>query len=120
MPRRALTTCSQPGCPAIVEQPGRCTEHAREAEQRRGTFRQRGYGQRHRKRFRPGVLNRDVVCVLCCSALAVIADHYPLSRAELVAAGLDPDDPQYGRGLCRSCDSRQTSQRQPGGFNARE
>jgi 5-methylcytosine-specific restriction protein A len=65
------------------------------------------------------VLERDVVCVLCRSALAVIADHYPLGRDELVEQGLDPDDPQYGRGLCRSCDSSQTAERQPGGWNNR-
>lgn len=118
MPRRAMTSCSQPGCPELVEQPGRCAEHRSAAEKRRGTFAQRGYRKGH-QRFRKAVLARDPVCVICKAALSVIADHYPLGRDELVAQGLNPDDPKYGRGLCRSCDSRQTAARQPGGWNAR-
>jgi 5-methylcytosine-specific restriction protein A len=101
----------------LVEKPGRCPEHARQAERARGTFAQRGYRKGHKK-FRRLVLERDPVCVICRSALSVIADHYPLGRDELVEQGLNPDDPRYGRGLCRSCDSKQTAARQPGGFNA--
>jgi 5-methylcytosine-specific restriction protein A len=114
--RRALTVCSVPGCPTLTDT-GRCPEHRAEAERARGTARQRGYGRGHETRFRPAVLARDPVCVLCQQAPSVHADHYPLSRRELVAAGLDPDDPRHGRGLCGPCHSRHTAQEQPGGWH---
>jgi 5-methylcytosine-specific restriction protein A len=65
------------------------------------------------------VLDRDVICVLCGAALATVADHWPRSRRQLVAAGLDADDPQYGRGLCASCHGTETANNpdQAGGFN---
>lgn len=123
MPSRALTTCSEPGCPELVTG-GRCDGHRQAAEQRRGSSASRGYGRRHRRRFRRGVLERDICCVLCRDAgrwtLATVADHWPLSRRELEAAGLDPDDPARGRGLCHDCHSRETAVHQPGGWNAAE
>lgn len=82
----------------------------------RGSSTRRGYGRAHRTRFRPGVLARDPVCVICNLRVSTVADHYPLSRRELVDAGMDPDDPVHGRGLCAPCDRRQTAQRQPGGW----
>jgi 5-methylcytosine-specific restriction protein A len=117
MPRRALTTCSCPGCPELVES-GRCASCQRAAEAKRGNFRQRGYGRGHDKRFRPAVLARDVVCVVCRSALATVADHWPLSRRELVERGLDADDPARGRGVCKRCHDQSTAVEQPGGWNA--
>jgi 5-methylcytosine-specific restriction protein A len=114
--RRALTICSVPGCPEYCTS-GRCEDHQRQAEQRRGTARQRGYGKGHETRFRPGVLAKDPVCVLCRKAPSVHADHWPLSRRELIDARLDPDDPKHGRGLCGPCHSAETAQHQPGGWN---
>lgn len=115
--RRALTVCSLPDCPQLTDT-GRCTQHRREAEQQRGSARQRGYGHGHETRFRPGVLARDPVCVLCHAAPSVHADHYPLDRRHLLAAGLDADDPRHGRGLCGPCHSKHTAAQQPGGWNA--
>lgn len=124
--RRALTICSVPGCPEYTDR-GRCSDHRAEAEQRRGTARQRGYGQRHESKFRPGVLAKHPTCVCTdeghghgqpCGAPSVHADHHPLSRRELVAADLDPDDPRHGRGLCGPCHSSETARHQPGGWNA--
>lgn len=116
MPRRAgWRVCSTPGCPEF-SQGGRCDGCRAEAEQRRGTARQRGYGRGHETRFRPGVLARNPVCVLCGKAPSVHADHHPLSRRELVARGQDPDDPKHGRGLCGPCHSSETAKHQPGGF----
>lgn len=117
MPRRALTTCTTTGCPAIVDQPGKCDTCKQDAERQRGSARARGYDTEHERRFRRSVLTRDVVCVICRKALAVVADHYPRSRRELIDDGADPDDPRYGRGLCKPCDSAQTAERQPGGWN---
>lgn len=121
MPRKALTTCSTVSCPNLVES-GRCADCSRTAERQRGSSASRGYGKRHRNRFRRGVLERDICCVLCRDedkwTLATVADHWPLSRRELVEQGLDPDDPANGRGLCHDCHSKETARLQPGGFNA--
>lgn len=109
--------CSSPGCPEYT-QGGRCDGCKQQAERRRGSARQRGYGREHERRFRPAVLARDPVCVLCQSAPSVHADHHPLSRRELVERGLDPNDPQHGRGLCGPCHASETAQHQPGGWHA--
>ena len=114
--RRAYAVCSVPGCPEFTDS-GRCEDHRREADQRRGTARQRGYGTRHETQFRAVVLARDPVCVLCKQAPSRHADHHPDSRRELAAAGRDADDPRYGRGLCGPCHSSETAQHQPGGWN---
>lgn len=63
------------------------------------------------------MLDRDPICVLCLLAASTVADHYPLSRRDLIASGLDPNDPAAGRGLCSSCHSRYTTEAQPGGWN---
>ncbi|MET8693621.1 holin [Streptomyces bauhiniae] len=123
--RRALTVCSTPGCPALTPA-GRCDQHRREAEQQRGSARQRGYDSEHQQRFRPTVLARDPRCVCTdeqhghgtpCGARSVHADHWPTSRRDLVAQGLDPNDPRHGRGLCGPCHSSETARHQPGGWN---
>jgi 5-methylcytosine-specific restriction protein A len=91
-------------------------QHRRAAEARRGSRTARGYGVRHRRVFREGVLARDPICTLCRVALSTDADHYPRSLRELQAAGIDGTDPIHGRGLCKSCHSRETARLQPGGF----
>ncbi|MGW6739709.1 holin [Streptomyces sp. NPDC055025] len=117
MPRRpGLRVCAVPGCPTLTTR-SRCSECEQKAEQKRGSARQRGYGHGHETRFRPGVLARDPMCVLCDQARSVHADHHPRDRRALVAAGLDPDHPQYGRGLCGPCHSAETAREQPGGWN---
>ncbi|HEY5834997.1 holin [Streptomyces sp.] len=124
--RRGLTICTVPGCPAYTDR-GRCDEHRREAEQARGSARQRGYGTQHENRFRPGVLAKHPTCVCTethhghgepCGQPSVHADHHPLSRRELVAQRLDPNDPARGRGLCGPCHAKETAAAQPGGWNA--
>ena len=124
---RALRVCSTPGCPELT-QGGRCQAHTREADQRRGTRQQRGYGPGHTNRFRPGVLLKDPLCVCTdtahghgprCLAPSTVADHWPLSRRDQVTAGMNPNDPANGRGLCATCHNHWTSQAQPGGWNAR-
>lgn len=116
---RALSVCSTPGCPALTAR-GRCDACRTKAEQQRGSAASRGYGTRHRNTFRTGVLARDPVCTVCGQAPAVHADHWPTDRRELVARGLDPDDPQYGRGVCGPCHSRETAANpgQRGGWHA--
>ncbi|MGR7002798.1 holin [Yinghuangia aomiensis] len=112
----ALAVCSRPGCGNLTLR-GRCTACRRTAEQQRGTARQRGYGTRH-ERFRTAVLARDPRCVVCGQAPSEHADHWPLSRRQLVERGLNPDDPAHGRGVCQPCHSTETAHNQPGGWNA--
>lgn len=104
---RAWSPCSQPRCPTLTP-PGqsRCPDHA--YDRHRPTARQRGYGRGHETRFRPGVLAREPYCRLCY-APSKVADHWPLTRRELVARGEDPDDPKHGRGLCIRCHNRETA-----------
>lgn len=70
----------------------------------------RGYGHRHRTRFRTAVLARDPTCVRCHEAPSHHADHWPLTRRDLVAQDLDPDEPQHGRGLCARCHAAVTAE----------
>ena len=124
---RALKVCSTPGCPELTAQ-GRCQAHTRQADQHRGTAAQRGYTGPHTRRFRPGVLRRNPLCV-CedqdhghgpqCLAPSTVADHWPLDKRELRARGMDDNDPRHGRGLCKPCHDQHTSEAQPGGWNAR-
>lgn len=113
---RAKRPCPTPGCPELTDG-GRCTTCRAAADKARGTATQRGYTGPGHARFRRLVLTRDPLCVLC-GHVATVADHWPTSRRDLVAAGLDPNDPNCGRGLCKSCHDRSTAREQPGGWHA--
>lgn len=125
--RGGYRVCSVPGCPEYTDRGGKCPDHRREADQRRGTARQRGYGREHEKRFRPAVLARDPICVCpgcpkcsdpdsACARRSEHADHWPLSKRELIERGLDHNDPKRGRGLCGLCHASSTAHEQPGTF----
>lgn len=43
-----------------------------------------------------------------------------MERIELVEAGLDPNDPQRMRGLCKRCHDSKTARTKPSGFNNRQ
>lgn len=116
MPSKPLGRCSSCG----TRSHGRCAACSERAEAERGTAAQRGYSTRGHQLFRAAVLTRDPVCVVCRVRLATVADHWPRSRRELVEAGLNPNDPQYGRGLCKPDHDRSTAQAQPGGWNRRD
>lgn len=115
MPTRSPTRC--PACKQLHSGTGSCLNCRRVGDRSRGTAAQRGYAGLHVTKFRADVLDRDSTCVMCTREPATVADHHPLSRRELVAAGLDPDDPAHGRGLCASCHGRHTARAQPGGWN---
>lgn len=124
---KALRVCNRPGCPVLTPS-GPCDKHRAEAEARRGTARSRGYDTNHEHRFRKAVLRQDPLCVCTtpghghgpqCLRPSRHADHHPRSRDELVRLNLDPNNPQYGRGLCHSCHSSETATHQPGGWNRR-
>lgn len=129
MPTKALSVCSQPGCPALCSG-GRCDDHKRQAEQRRGNAYQRGYGGKAWQASRDAVLTSDPLCVCQddghghdgrpCGEPSSVSDHYPHERKELVAAGVpDPDAPHRMRGVCSGCHNRKTGATTPGGWNAR-
>ena len=127
MPAKRVCTTSR--CPNLTDNGGRCDTCQRKAEALRGNARQRGYNTAGHQQFRQAVLTRNPLCVCpepdhghpprACHTAAVVADHYPLSRRELIARGLNPNDPAYGRGLCSPCHSAETSRHQPGGWNSR-
>ena len=118
MPERPLKPCTVPGCPGRAET-GRC---ARCRNDRQGNTRlrvdtaaQRGYDARWRRR-RADYLVEHPLCALC-RRLAAVADHYPISRRQLLAEGVwDPDADEHLRPLCKPCHDRQTGLRQPGGW----
>lgn len=115
----SLRVCAVPGCPTLTPG-GRCPAHAKASDRARGTASQRGYTSKgHRRTFREQVLARDPICKVCRKARSTVADHYPVSRRDLIAQGLDPNDPKHGRGLCDTCHNRETAQHQPGGWNDR-
>lgn len=117
---RARRTCSTPGCSAIIDRgQSRCSacETAAEHQRRPGG---NPYNTPGHRAFRAAVLDRDPVCVICQLRLATIADHHPDERRDLVAVGLDPDDPARGRGLCKPCHDAKTAQATPGGWARRD
>lgn len=114
---RALRVCPVAGCPELT-QGGRCAGHRQQAEQQRGSATQRGYGSQWAQR-RAAFLARNPHCAIC-SGPATVADHYPVSRRDLVSQGVtDPDADHRLRPLCQSDHGRETQRHQPGGWNAR-
>jgi len=113
-----MRVCSITGCPEIYDSKHtRCPRHRRQADTQRGTQHDRGYNTAGHRRFRAAVLERDPICVICHVAISTVADHYPMSRRELIDSELNPNDPARGRGLCAACHNKQTAQHQPGGWN---
>jgi 5-methylcytosine-specific restriction protein A len=114
--------CTQPGCAVLHQGKGKCPTHVAQtratADQAR---RPQGnpYNSAGHRRFRAVVLARDPICVICGLAASTIADHHPTERRDLLAAGLDPNDPARGRGLCATCHNKHTARSTPGGWNWR-
>lgn len=116
-----MRVCSVAGCPAIYEDTeSRCSSCKSVARAKRTD--NAVYSSRGHRAFRAAVLERDPICVICNAAEATVADHYPMGRRELVEYGADPNDPDYGRGLCHRCHSTETANNpeQRGGWNRRD
>lgn len=111
-----MRVCSTPGCPEVypAAEGSRCRTHRAEADRNRGS---RGYSTKGHQAFRVAVLTRDPICVLCRRRPSTVADHHPHSRRDLINAGMNPNDPQHGRGLCAPCHNSETARNQPGGWN---
>jgi 5-methylcytosine-specific restriction protein A len=121
MPTRPPRRCTTPGCPGTPI-PGsgsaKCPPCADRARRPRPSSTTQGYDREHETRFRDRVLARDPVCVICRDRSSEHADHWPRSKRELRAEGLDEHNPIYGRGLCHPCHSAETARNQPGGWHA--
>lgn len=106
-------------CPTIIPKgQTRCKPCTRKADKQR---RPNGnpYSTKGHKQFRNQVLARDPICVNCMREPATIADHYPTERRDLILQARNPNDPQYGRGLCKKCHDQHTANTTPGGWNTR-
>lgn len=115
-----MRVCSVTGCPELYDgNRSRCPEHRAAADRERGSASERGYTSAGHQAFREAVLQRDPICVLCRVRWSTVADHFPDSRRDLEAVGLDPNDPARGRGLCTPCHSIETARHQPGGWHNR-
>lgn len=106
MPRSSLRLCAR--CKRMVR--GRCPHCTRttrsESDGRRDHSAARGYGHHWRTHTRLDFLQENPLCCLC-GALAEVPDHYPETRASLVARGVpDPDAFHRMRPLCLSCHAR--------------
>ena len=113
-----MHVCGVPNCPVLSDTSGWCQQHQRQADRARGTAAQRGYTSTGHRQFRAAVLAADPVCVVCRQQPATVADHYPLSRKQLLSHGMNPNDPAHGRGVCKRCHDTETAKHQLGGWNA--
>lgn len=103
-----MRVCSTPGCPRLHSGAGKCPECRADTDRMR---RPHGnpYTSRGHQQFREQVLARDPICVECRADRATVADHAPTERWELVEQGLDPNDPEFGQGLCATCHNAKTA-----------
>ena len=106
MARTRWTVCTTTTCAVIHTGTGKCDAcisktRATQDKQRRPTG--NPYANAGHKRFRSVVLDRDPVCVVCHLAASTVADHHPVERVDLIAQGMNPDDPTHGRGVCKRC-----------------
>lgn len=124
----AYRACPTSGCPQLLAPGERCTQCRAAADRaRRPTG--NPYTSAGHRTFRAAVLRRDPTCVCpgdcgtthnaACGQPSTIADHHPIERRDLLARGLNPDDPARGRGLCKACHDRKTGRTQPGGERGR-
>jgi 5-methylcytosine-specific restriction protein A len=113
MPARPARRCTIPGCPNRPDPDrSRCAEHDRALDAARGSKAARGYDAAWTRIARSFVA-RHPTCVDWpapgCQRRSTTADHDPVSRRQLVAAGVtDPDADRYLKPRCTPCHSRRT------------
>jgi 5-methylcytosine-specific restriction protein A len=96
--------CLEPGCPRLAAYRGRCHEHARAYDNRRGSPRERGpYHTPEWRALSKRILARDRICTVCHERPSTQADHIrPISE------GGDVRSPSNLRGVCKPCHGRLT------------
>ena len=124
----SMRVCSTPGCPELHQGTGRCPACAATADRARRPHGNPYATRGHRLGFRAPVLAAQPYCRCVgecghhegmCGQPSTVADHHPVERGDLVAQKLDPNDPRYGRGICKPCHDAKTARTSPGGWNAR-
>jgi 5-methylcytosine-specific restriction protein A len=118
---RAMSVCSTPSCPQLVEGSGRCTKCKAEAEKKRGTASQRGYDSSWR-RVRAAYLKANPFCE-CEECSALLISQRPFATDVDHIDGLGPNGPlgrdwSNLRALSHSHHARRTARDQPGGWAA--
>lgn len=123
---RAWSIC--PRCPEPVPKPGPCPACRTKADQDRRPNGNPYNTTAHRLGFREEVLAKHPFCVCTgdcgkhsnrCASRSTVADHHPIERRDLELQGLDPNDPDHGRGLCKPCHDGHTARTSPGGWATR-
>jgi len=112
MVTRAPRACSVPGCPELVTtRAAQCPRHQAEADKRKGTRQQRGYGSEWQK-VRKAYLKANPWCQW---------HGAPVKAREVDHISGNPHDNRWDnlRGLCSLCHKRRTAQDQPGGARLR-
>lgn len=110
VPRKHLAPCTVPGCPTLTRQ-SRCPEHAREADRKRGTAAQRGYGSEWRK-IRKNYLARFPFCQDPEGCIERATDVHHIDGG----GPLGDNSDENLEALCHAHHSRRTIREQPGGF----
>ena len=101
--------CSSAGCAVVHDGKGKCpacTARSRATQDRVRRPDGNPYTGRGHAKFRAAVLRKDPICTECGVSPSTVADHHPVERVDLIARGLDPNDAQYGRGVCKPCHDR--------------
>ncbi len=109
MPTGAPHPCTQPGCPALVRGRGRCDEHERQADARRGSSASRGYGSKWQA-YRKGFLEANPLCVVCKAAgritAASVVDHIRAHKGDETLMW----SPANHRSVCKPCHDARTDE----------
>ena len=132
MATRAKSICRHPACGKLIDLPGHCEQHAkliaRQADVRRGSSHQRGYGRKWQK-ARADYLIEHPLCAECaCNDIVNAATEVDHKIPHKLKEALDSGDPsaianaqslfwdrKNWQGLCKPHHSRKTA-REDGGF----
>jgi 5-methylcytosine-specific restriction protein A len=113
MPRKPPTACRHAGCAALVDKPGYCDEHRREAsgwntQARTASRHERGYGSEW-TRTRPRIFKRD--CGLCqpCLRVGLITKACAVDHVTPKSEGGTDDDDNL-QSICDPCHVAKTAE----------
>ena len=118
MPRKPKKPCAHPGCPELVDNKTYCEKHEtkykkekwKQADSKRGTSKERGYGANHRK-LRKIVLAEEPLCRHCKQEGRLV----PATEMDHIDGNVYNLERDNLQGLCKSCHSKKTVKEQ-GGF----